>query len=124
MSTITNTASADLELCDELVQITSNTISFEVAEILITKYVNCPSTVVGGTLRFCIEISNPSTTAINNVILRDALDPRLQYVPGSFTINGVPATPSVVGNVLSYNIGTIPPLSTVVACFRVRVLSQ
>jgi uncharacterized repeat protein (TIGR01451 family) len=124
MSTITNTANAELELCGELVQITSNTVNLEVAEIIIRKYANCSFTIVGGTVRFCIEVSNPSAATINNVLIRDVLDPRLQYIPGTFFVNGVPATPTVVGNVLSYNIPAIPPFSTVVACFRVRVLAQ
>jgi len=122
MSKIDNTSSLDVDVCEESVTISSNTVDVEIVDLEIVKTVNCPWTVTGGTLRFCTAITNPSEDIdIEDALFHDTLNGRLTYVTGSFTVDGHPATPTVSGQSIEYVIPEIPAGETVTICFDVTV---
>lgn len=79
----------------------------------------------GDTATFNIEIANAGDTAANDVEFSDTLAAGLTYVPNSFLVNGVAQAPTIMGQVISYTIPTVPaanqPGNPVTVSFQVTV---
>ncbi|MCB8818791.1 DUF11 domain-containing protein, partial [Desulfosporosinus shakirovi] len=74
---------------------------------------------VGDTLTYTVVIPNNSLVDANNVIFTDIEPPDTAFVPGSFTLNGVPvlgADPN-----LGVNIGTVPTGGSATVTFQVII---
>ncbi len=92
------------------------------ATAAIVKSVDKAYGTCGDTLVYTSRITVSGSVAANNVMFQDLVPLGAQYVPGSFTVNGVPvpvADPSV-----PVNIGTILPGGTAAVVFAVRVACQ
>ena len=127
MSNIENFSELGVTACDETIFATSNTVELEILDLSIVKSVSCPWTVVGGTVQFCVTITNPSDDmALPDAIFRDVLNDRLTYVEDTFTVDGHPETPiyNPDTNTLEYTIPVIEPNSSVTICFKVKVGAQ
>jgi hypothetical protein len=118
MNRLENQSELDIQNCNDVITIPSNKVEIDVIRLEVIKSANCPWTVVGGTIRFCTQIHNPSDMEIH-ALFRDTLDPRLEYA-GDFTVNGSPATPDIDGQTVEYEFN-LPPHSTITICFKVKV---
>ncbi len=88
----------------------------------VVKSVDRTNGTCGDTLTYTSRITITGSTAAHNVLFHDLVPLGAQYIPGSFTVNGV-AVP-VTDPSLPVNIGTIQPGSTAIVVFRVLVVCQ
>lgn len=122
MATLGNTTYLDFDLCEEGVSVESNQAEVNIIDLSLTKVASCSRAVVGGRICYTITISNNCGEEIEDVTFRDPLDSNLEYITGSFEIDGVPTAPtSTAGGVIIYTPMTIP-IDTTVITFCVRVL--
>lgn len=76
--------------------------------------------VVGTTVTYTLTITNTNVlTTVNNVIVKDPLNPRLSLVAGSVKLGGSPLAGSLTAGI---NIGNIPPLGIRVVTYDCTVL--
>jgi uncharacterized repeat protein (TIGR01451 family) len=82
----------------------------------------------GDTLAYLITVKNEGNTQLSNVIVRDSLPPRMQYVPGSAILynanhrNGISISDSLING--GVNTGNYTPGSDVKIRFQARVPSD
>ena len=129
MATLGNITFLDLDLCEETVTIESNEVEVDIIDVEIKKEADCAYAVVGGQICYTITIENRSEVPFNDpaigpgqLFFRDPLDENLEYVQGSFTVDGHQRTPTVTNNEISYHLD-VPATSTVIVRFCVKVLS-
>jgi len=104
-----NQSFLDLELCAQAVEAQSNITETSVVDLTVTKVASQQCVLVNGQLCYTVTISNNSDIPFTDVVFRDPLGQYMQYVPGTFTINGSAATPTVdQDNVLSYSPISVP----------------
>jgi len=120
---IANKALIEIEACDEIITIESNEETVALLQLEVIKTASCNVTAVGHQIRYCVTIKNESDVDLEDLLFKDELDPRTSYVNGSFTVNGTPATPTVVGHTITYTIPKIEDDETITICFRVMVES-
>lgn len=70
---------------------------------------------------YVVQIKNSGKTTANNVILSTTLNPALEFVPNSVTINGVVQTGADITN--SINIGSIEPSGVTNVSFTIKAVS-
>jgi len=122
MASITNIASTDVIGCDgEVIDVPSNPVDVGIVDLSIVKSADCSWAIKGGKIKYCVAISNASDIDLPGSVFRDVLDLGLRYVDGSFTVDGVPQTPTVSGNTIEYDLD-IPANTTILICFQVLVL--
>jgi len=119
---VKNKAHIDVEGCDEVITFDSNEVESTYLNIEVKKSASCIWAVRGKNLTYCTDVTNMSAKAVADAKFNDTLDLGLQYVDGSFTIDGVTAVPQIAGQQLSYTIPQINMNQTVKICFQVKVL--
>jgi len=122
---ITNRAQIEIEACDETIVVESNEATVNKLRLTVVKNAGCNITAVGHHVDYWVRVINESGVDVHDLLFKDVLDSHTSYVTGSFRVNGSPATPTVVGQTLTY---LIPELgddddNEVVICFRVTVNS-
>lgn len=103
--------------------ITSNPITIQVdcepcnIFLCAAKCVNTPKACLGDTLTYSIYINNPSAQAVENIVVKDSLDPHLNYVPCSLIVNDTPTTgtPSMI------KIDSIPAMGYARIIFQAKI---
>ena len=123
LDSITNRAQIEIEACDETIVVESDEETVNKLHLIVLKTAGCNITAVGHHIDYCVSIKNESGVDVHDLLFKDVLDSHTSYVTGSFRVNGVPATPTVQGQTLSYLIPEIEDDQEVVICFRVRVNS-
>ncbi|MCL2369618.1 MAG: hypothetical protein FWC80_00060 [Firmicutes bacterium] len=118
---IINQSNVGLDLCDTPVTIASNETVAEELKLSLKKYQSCPLYVVGMTMKYCVEVTNDSSVPLYDLRWSDLLDSKLTYVTGSFKVDGVDQTPTIIGQELSYMIDTIASGQTIEICFSAIV---
>ncbi len=115
---VTNTASATLQTVTGTDSITSNTVgtTLVLPDVSIAKRLDGPAVAhIGQTIGYTIQFANSSsTTTARGITLRDTLASQLEFVsaePG----------PSVLGQVLSWDIGELTPGDSAEITLVVRV---
>lgn len=88
----------------------------------ISKTVDKATASVGEIVTYTVTISNPSEVSMSNLAFTDSLPAGITYLAGSFEVNGSPATPTVSGNNLTYNIPAIGAGQSVVLTFQATVV--
>jgi len=121
---IDNMSQLNVTTCNEISTVESNTVEVDVVEITIEKTANCYWTVPGGVVTFCNKITNPSDIEIYDSIFIDELDDRFEYVPDSFMVDGVHASPLIIGRRIQYAIAQLRPETEKTICFKVKILPQ
>jgi len=81
----------------------SNEVQIDVLDLQITKQ-SCPYTVKGKDICFTIVATNNSDLDVFGVRFSDELDPGLEYITGTFKINGEFTTPLMADNTIQYRI--------------------
>ena len=86
---------------------------------MIEKKANCPVAFVGGTITYCVTVTNSSNYEFPATFI-DVLDTSLTFIAGTFTVDGIPQTPTISDQEIRYAF-TIPANDNVIICFKVRV---
>jgi len=118
---IKNKASLNLELCGEEFEIESNETEAEKIKITVEKSQSCNFVLVGEKIKYTVKITNDSCVEIEDVVFKDELDDCVEFVAGSFTVDGKHVTPVIRDGVLKYTIPKLEPCQTVVITFEVKV---
>ena len=129
MEKLGNTTFLDFELCEQTVTIESNEAEVDIIDVEVKKEADCAYAVVGGQICYKITVENRSEVQFGDpdlgpgqLFFRDPLDKNLEYVQGSFTVDGHQRTPTVIDNEINYYLDA-PAMSTVIVRFCVKVLS-
>ena len=88
----------------------------------ISKTVDKPTASIGEVVTYTVTISNPSEVSMTNLTFTDNFPAGLTYLTGSFEVNGIPATPTVSGSTLTYNISAIAAEQSAVLTFQAVVV--
>ena len=120
---ITNKSQIEIEACDETIVIESNEETVHKLKLEVIKTAGCKVTAVGHHISYCVTVKNESEVDLYDLLFKDVLDDRTSYVDGSFRVNGSPATPTVVGQTITYVIPEIEDDETITICFKVTVKS-
>lgn len=101
----------------------SNTVTTDVTQSLVqTNKSASPAAVnVGDEITYTVKIQNSGTTKLENVIFKDPLSSYVEFVQGSFTVNG--DIYSLVDLNVGVNIGNIEPSQIVNINYKVKVKS-
>ena len=123
MPDITNRSQIEIEACDETITVNSNETTVTRLNLEVHKTAGCNITAVGHHIDYCVKVTNESGADLHDLVFKDTLDPHTSFVPGSFTVNGHSATPTVHGQTITYNIHQLEDDESINICFRVRVNS-
>lgn len=91
----------------------------EIAELVMVKTVDKPIAEIGDTITYNVTITNTGTVSANNVVFIDTPPNGTNFIPRSFTINGIPNV--MVNPAIGVNLGTIPVGATIIVSFKVKV---
>ncbi|EYE89586.1 hypothetical protein Q428_01675 [Fervidicella metallireducens AeB] len=80
----------------------SNTTRIYIPALIVTKGALPTPAKIGDEITYTITIPIPENIIAYNLLLTDVFPSKQEYVLGSFTRNTLPATPTVVGNTLTY----------------------
>ncbi|HBB98930.1 MAG TPA: hypothetical protein DC054_26430, partial [Blastocatellia bacterium] len=105
---------------------------FETHSLEIDKAVDKQRAEIGDVLTYTINVHNPTTTTISNVILRDTLPASFHYAAGTARIHTGNSTsaagplpvqdqPTVVNDRLTINLGELAPSGQTQVKYRVRI---
>ncbi len=105
---------------------------FETHSLEIDKAVDKQRAEIGDVLTYTINIHNPTTTTISNVILRDTLPSSFHYAAGTARIHTGTSTsaegllplqdqPTVINDQLKINLGELAPSGQTQVKYRVRI---
>lgn len=99
----------------------SNTVTVPISapNITVAKSTATTAAAVGETVTFNVNVTNNGIGAVTGAVLSDPLPQGSSFVPSSVTINGVPS-PSLQPS-SGIPLGTLPPNSTVLVSYAVRV---
>jgi len=109
----------DFELCEDEITISSDPVVVDVIDITVDKEASCAYAVVGSEI--CYTITITTDTAIDGMTFKDLLDPAVEYVVGSFEVNGDPEDPVITGQEISYELDL--PIGETVIEFCVEIKS-
>jgi uncharacterized repeat protein (TIGR01451 family) len=117
---IENKAVAKLEICDEEFEIVSNTVTTKPIKIRIEKKQNCDVVFIGENVKYTVEIENQCSTDVENLIFKDELDKCLEFVKGSFRVNGKVEAPEIKDNTIIFKIDKLESCETLVITFEAK----
>jgi uncharacterized repeat protein (TIGR01451 family) len=117
---------------EDLGSLSPNIPMFETHSLGIDKAVDKQRAEIGDVLTYTINIHNPTTGTISNLILRDTLPQSFHYAAGtarvqkghSTSTNGVltiEAQPTIVNDELTINLGELTPSGQTQVKYRVRI---
>jgi uncharacterized repeat protein (TIGR01451 family) len=115
----------------DLGTVSPNIPMFETHSLEIDKAVDKPRAEIGDVLTYTINVRNPTTATISNLILRDTLPVSFHYAAGTARIQKGNSTaagllpfqdqPTIVSNQLTLNLGELAPGSQAQIKYRVRL---
>ncbi|MCL2847063.1 MAG: hypothetical protein FWE38_05280 [Firmicutes bacterium] len=120
-SKIENQAELDVQFCGESLTVESNTVVANRLDVVMVKTQSCDYFMKGSIVTFCVEIKNNGNPLELPMVFRDKLYGYVEYVDGSFTVDGVSKTPEFHGNELTYRFNTLN--KSMKLCFKVKVKS-
>ncbi len=80
-------------------------------ELIISKSANKTTAQIGDTVTYTVEVNNPNSNALDNLIVQDSLPAGIQYQVASATLNNTPIPANLItysNNTLVFNLSTIP----------------
>ena len=103
----------------------SNEVIATVLQFNVIKKQNSVTTPInvqtGDTVTYTVEITNPTTSAISNISFSDTIPTGMTYITGSFKVNSSVVSPTITGQVLSYNLTSLNASATTTIEFKVTV---
>ena len=111
---------------DELAALAFNIPLFEEQGLDITKTVDQQRAEIGDVVTYRIEVRNPTSSSVRNVVVNDDLPDSFFYVPGTARINVGSAPeqkvePEAVGDKLVFPVGELGPGGNARIVYRVRI---
>jgi uncharacterized repeat protein (TIGR01451 family) len=117
---------------EDLASLSPNIPMFETHSLEIDKAVNKQRAEIGDVLTYTINIHNPTSVTISQLILRDKLPASFHYATGTAQVQkgnstGAPgwlsleAQPTIVNDELTMNLGELAPASQTKVVYRVRI---
>ncbi|HYX27892.1 MAG TPA: hypothetical protein VE863_04945, partial [Pyrinomonadaceae bacterium] len=111
---------------NDLAALVMNVPMFEPAGLQIVKSVDHAQAQIGDIVTYRIEVHNPTSTDVNNVVVSDHLPQSFNYAEGSalLSIGSAPAQPiqpQVTASELQFRISAIPHGATAHLLYRVRI---
>ncbi len=103
-STIPNAATADADESELVTADASTTINPQI-DLAITKVDDIDPVNRGGTLTYTLSVTNNGPGAASNVEVVDTLPPDVTF--SSATVDGTAVTPTISGNQLTFNLGSM-----------------
>lgn len=99
---------------------------FEPTGLQIVKSADHAQAEIGDTVTYRIEVHNPTSASVRDVVINDKLPPSFHFAEGSARISPgsepeAPIAPQVVNGELRFRIAEITPGSTVHLLYRVRI---
>ena len=99
---------------------------FEPTGLQIVKSVDHAQAEIGDTLTYRIEVHNPTSAPVSNVVINDKLPTSFHFAEGSARISvgsgpEAPITPQLIDGELQFHIAQIAPGATARLLYRVRV---
>ena len=120
--TIRNQGQLGFNLCGRHREIESNRVELHVVDVEFEKHgPECNHVVEGENVEFRFVIKNKSNVELENVEFRDHLVRELEFVEGSFRVNGRPQRPNVHRNTVSFRFHRLRPGHEEVITFLVKV---
>ena len=92
------------------------------AQIISAKKTHKNTSNLGDTVTFSINISNPTSTTANSVVLTETVPAELQFIPNSLKINGINFDDVDLSS-STLNLGNIQMYSSVLVTYQVKVVS-
>ncbi|HIQ14359.1 MAG TPA: DUF11 domain-containing protein, partial [Leucothrix sp.] len=126
---ITNTATANFSIngtaktLSDSVQLTKNVVVTPTDEITLQKRADVSNAHPGDTITYTLNVGNPNSSTLNNVVIQDTLPPGISFQSGTVTLNNTLINNNKVqlsGNQLSITIGTIPAKSNWTIAYKVK----
>lgn len=81
--------------------------------LIVNKTASSNVAAIGDFIQYQVTVQNAGNNNLNNVLFTDILPKGFKYQKNSFKINNTKFEPQFNGKNISYNIGTINPLSTI-----------
>jgi len=119
MERIRNRALVELEFCGNKVEVASETIETTPVKLSITKTQDCDYVAIGETIRYTVVIENECGGELSGLVFRDELDECVQFVGGSFHVDGHERDAEVIDGVLTYEIEELGSCDKVEITFEV-----
>ncbi len=89
--------------------------------LLVSKTATRQSAEIGDFIDYTVKVQNANAAALPNAVLRDTLPRGFSYVAGSARLNGVVFPDPAPGTVLQFNLGVLPPATTLTVTYRTRI---
>ena len=122
---IENKAFLGIEVCERERRIETNTIHLHRVELEFEKHgPECEHVFTGETVEFRVTIKNKSNKEFRNVLFSDPLSRELEFVEGSFRVDGRHERPTLRRNELQYRFRHIREHSEHEITFKVRILGE
>ncbi|HYR74604.1 MAG TPA: hypothetical protein VEM96_02065 [Pyrinomonadaceae bacterium] len=111
---------------EDLAALAMNVPVFEVAGLQIVKSADRARADIGDTITYRIEVHNPTSATVHDLVVNDRLPPSFHYASGSALLSitsapGQPIEPQVQNGELIFRIPELPHGATARILYRVRV---
>ena len=89
---------------------------------LIEKTVDEAQASIGDVLTYTVIITNPSQIAFTDLPFSDPIPAGTTYVANSFEVDGLPATPTIENDIITYTIASVAAEDDLTITFQVTVV--
>ena len=117
-----NRAELDIFDCDEVVTIRSNPVVTRKVSVTLEKCQSKRCVVEGDKQHYTVKIKNCSGFDLENAIFKDFIPNGMQFIQGSFKVNGRCENPCINGRVLEFKLCRVPNNENVIVEFDMEVL--
>jgi len=111
---VINKATVELEFCDGIKIVESNTTEAQAIKLVLEKTQDCDFVLVGHKIKYTVRILNECEVELHDVIFKDILDDCVEFVEGSFEIDGEVKTPEVEEGILKFIFPVLEKEETVI----------
>lgn len=105
--TIKNEADIELRLCGKDYKIESNCVEAKKIDVFILQEESCGFVLCGEKIKYTFKVCNKSDVKLFNLKFKDCLESDLDFIPGSFTVDGKKEHAQCDQHIVTY---TIPEL--------------
>ena len=111
---------------DNVAALAMNVPMFETSGLQITKSVDRARAEIGDTVTYQIEVHNPTSAPVNDVVVNDRLPVSFQYAAGSTRVSVAsavarPIEPQIQSDGMTFRLGALPHGATARVLYRVRI---
>ena len=118
---IENKAVVEIGTCEQVVEVESNAVQTKPIKIKVEKKQACDTVLVGKNAKFKVVIENQCDTELHDLLFKDRLAKCLDFVEGSFKVDGHERRPEIRDNAISYKIDKLEPCKELTIEFEAKV---